>query len=405
MLPAVVARPPARRQGRAHRRRLAQLRAGPARDHVAVQRPQQLHAVARRPHGGVPRLRSGDARSRILATECATTSSPASIAPGAPARDLLVVSLRDDLEVAPRPYPTAAWFEGMTDAADPPRPEAVRRRRRCRSTTSAPGGSPTDLGAELRRLESTSAATPRRRRDCARSTAARRSPRATGCTSSSRRSPRARPRSDCSSTTPTRSRGTSRRSGSTTSPSTRPDCRPTEIARSGHRRSREHRDRAGRGAPDGEAPAARSSAPSCTSVLGGVARRREGGRRDDARPRVYHVGRAGDIPGGMTQVVNAYLSWPFEHVTVHVIESRGDPGDHVTALRRCHARAPRGPGDRPAPGGRRDRRAPLGAGFVRARRRDRAVRRTPRPAGRSPTCTAASSPCTRRRIPDRSIAC
>lgn len=49
---------------------------------------------------------------------------------------------------------------------------------------------------------------------------------------------------------------------------------------------------------------------------------------------MYHVGRAGDIPGGMTQVINAYLAWPFEHVTVHVIESRGDPGDHLTALRR-----------------------------------------------------------------------
>lgn len=52
------------------------------------------------------------------------------------------------------------------------------------------------------------------------------------------------------------------------------------------------------------------------------------------RPTVYHVGRAGDIPGGMTQVVNAYLAWPFPAVTVEVIESRGDPGDHATAARR-----------------------------------------------------------------------
>jgi glycosyltransferase involved in cell wall biosynthesis len=52
------------------------------------------------------------------------------------------------------------------------------------------------------------------------------------------------------------------------------------------------------------------------------------------RPTVYHVGRAGDIPGGMTQVVNAYLQWPFPAVTVEVIESRGDPGDHATAVRR-----------------------------------------------------------------------
>lgn len=54
---------------------------------------------------------------------------------------------------------------------------------------------------------------------------------------------------------------------------------------------------------------------------------------DDLRPRVYHVGRAGDIPGGMTQVVNAYLAWPFEHVDVEVIQSRGAPGDHVAAAR------------------------------------------------------------------------
>lgn len=52
------------------------------------------------------------------------------------------------------------------------------------------------------------------------------------------------------------------------------------------------------------------------------------------RPTVYHVGRAGDIPGGMTQVVNAYLAWDFPSVTVEVIESRGDPGDHLTAARR-----------------------------------------------------------------------
>lgn len=51
------------------------------------------------------------------------------------------------------------------------------------------------------------------------------------------------------------------------------------------------------------------------------------------RPRVWHVGRAGDIPGGMTQVINAYLEWPFPSVTVDVLTSRANPGDHVTALR------------------------------------------------------------------------
>lgn len=48
---------------------------------------------------------------------------------------------------------------------------------------------------------------------------------------------------------------------------------------------------------------------------------------------VHHVGRSGDVPGGMTQVVNAYLDWPFEHCDVEVIESRGDPGDHVAGIR------------------------------------------------------------------------
>ncbi|WP_344060127.1 glycosyltransferase family 4 protein [Microbacterium pumilum] len=35
----------------------------------------------------------------------------------------------------------------------------------------------------------------------------------------------------------------------------------------------------------------------------------------------------------MTQVINAYLAWPFPRVDVQVIESRGDPGDHVAAAR------------------------------------------------------------------------
>lgn len=52
------------------------------------------------------------------------------------------------------------------------------------------------------------------------------------------------------------------------------------------------------------------------------------------RPEVIHVGRAGDVPGGMTQVINAYVQWPFARTHVTVLESRGDPGDHLTALRR-----------------------------------------------------------------------
>lgn len=50
-------------------------------------------------------------------------------------------------------------------------------------------------------------------------------------------------------------------------------------------------------------------------------------------PTVYHLGRDGDHPGGMTQVVNAYLAWPFDRSRVDVIASRGNPGDHLTAVR------------------------------------------------------------------------
>ena len=47
---------------------------------------------------------------------------------------------------------------------------------------------------------------------------------------------------------------------------------------------------------------------------------------------VHHVGRSGDVPGGMTQVVNAYLAWPFERCDVEVVQSRGAPGDHVAGV-------------------------------------------------------------------------
>jgi glycosyltransferase involved in cell wall biosynthesis len=50
------------------------------------------------------------------------------------------------------------------------------------------------------------------------------------------------------------------------------------------------------------------------------------------RPTVHHLGRVGDIAGGMTQVVNGYLAWPFPRVDVAVITSRGDPHDHKAAV-------------------------------------------------------------------------
>jgi glycosyltransferase involved in cell wall biosynthesis len=51
-----------------------------------------------------------------------------------------------------------------------------------------------------------------------------------------------------------------------------------------------------------------------------------------SRPTVHHLGRAGDIPGGMTQVVNGYLDWPFPAVDVELITSRGEPHDVRAAL-------------------------------------------------------------------------
>ena len=54
---------------------------------------------------------------------------------------------------------------------------------------------------------------------------------------------------------------------------------------------------------------------------------------DAVRPTVHHLGRAGDVPGGMTQVVNGYLSWSFPSVDVAVLTTRGDPHDVAAALR------------------------------------------------------------------------
>lgn len=72
----------------------------------------------------------------------------------------------------------------------------------------------------------------------------------------------------------------------------------------------------------------------------------------ELHPIVYHVGRSGDIPGGMTQVINAYLAWDFQNCDVEVIESRGDPGDHIAAAK----------------------------GFARALRKVRAIAKAKRPA-------------------------
>ncbi len=46
----------------------------------------------------------------------------------------------------------------------------------------------------------------------------------------------------------------------------------------------------------------------------------------------YHLGRVGDVAGGMTQVLNGYLEHRFEHVGVEVITTRGDPHDTRAAV-------------------------------------------------------------------------
>jgi glycosyltransferase involved in cell wall biosynthesis len=58
------------------------------------------------------------------------------------------------------------------------------------------------------------------------------------------------------------------------------------------------------------------------------------GRRSSGdRPTVWHVGRKGEVAGGMTQVVNGYLDWSFPVVRVKVIRSRaGTRGPHAWLL-------------------------------------------------------------------------
>ncbi|MFH8252107.1 glycosyltransferase [Microbacterium sp. B2969] len=46
------------------------------------------------------------------------------------------------------------------------------------------------------------------------------------------------------------------------------------------------------------------------------------GTTTNLQPTVWHVGRKGEIAGGMTQVVNAYLSWPFGNVRQRLLVSR-----------------------------------------------------------------------------------
>lgn len=70
--------------------------------------------------------------------------------------------------------------------------------------------------------------------------------------------------------------------------------------------------------------------------------------REERLPRVVHLGRTGEVPGGMVQVLNSYLAWPFERTRVEVLTTRGAPHDHAAAARAAAgaalalARLPRG---------------------------------------------------------------
>lgn len=63
-------------------------------------------------------------------------------------------------------------------------------------------------------------------------------------------------------------------------------------------------------------------------ITGGI---RDGA--DDVRATVWHVGRRGEVAGGMTQVVNAFLAWPFARVRQRLLVSRdGSTGPRALAL-------------------------------------------------------------------------
>lgn len=74
---------------------------------------------------------------------------------------------------------------------------------------------------------------------------------------------------------------------------------------------------------EGQLAAAREALESVrlrvASVLTGTAPRRATAETSAA---VWHVGRRGEVAGGMTQVVNAYLAWPFTQVRQRLLVSR-----------------------------------------------------------------------------------
>ncbi|MGC5172938.1 glycosyltransferase [Microbacterium sp. DT81.1] len=256
----------------------------------------------------------------------------ASLGDGRAERDLLVVSLRADAEVAPRPYPDGEWFAGIRGAAD-----ALDLRICVVSQVSVDDGRSHRLAADLGGAEVVSWPESRghgpqeaRLREVYRRTAVVASDRLhvliAGLTEGSGAVGLQLDDSDKISrhfSTIGLEDLTINSTGLTG------DELADRIVRIARRRreqvgalllARERLRATKQGFHDtiAQAPASVSTAAPDAS----------------ARPRIYHVGRAGDIPGGMTQVINAYLAWPFENVSVRVLESRGDPGDHITAARR-----------------------------------------------------------------------
>lgn len=100
----------------------------------------------------------------------------------------------------------------------------------------------------------------------------------------------------------------------------------------------------GQGARDGVGGRLTALAARRTELLGHLATARErlaerreevlAVLREDARPTtVHHLGRVGEVAGGMTQVLNGYVAHRFGRVRVAVITSRGEPQDTRAAVR------------------------------------------------------------------------
>lgn len=68
--------------------------------------------------------------------------------------------------------------------------------------------------------------------------------------------------------------------------------------------------------------AARAARAELAEVRAEIATLFDGDGDGDSPQRVWHVGRSGEVAGGMTQVVNSYLNWSFDQSTSHVIVSR-----------------------------------------------------------------------------------